>query len=84
MAERDDDRPRAAAPAQVTTQDVAKALADLTRAPEGPTGPNATTDPEDPAEHYFLASDGETKVNSEGQPINSKEAKQTAAARGFA
>lgn len=82
MAERDDER-RAVAPATVTTQDVAKALADLTKNPEGPTGPNATTDPEDPAKHYFLASDGETKVNAWGEEINSKEAKQRLAARGL-
>jgi hypothetical protein len=82
MAEKDDER-RAVAPAQVTTQDVARALADLTRAPEGPTGPNATTDPEDPAAHYFLAADGETKVNAWGEEIGSKEAKQRNAARGL-
>lgn len=83
MAEKDEER-RATAPSPaVTTQDVAKALADLTRAPEGPTGPNATTDPEDPAAHYFLAADGETKVNAWGEEINSKEAKQRLAGRGL-
>lgn len=86
MAERRDDdapQPRAAVVPAVTSQDVAKALADLTKAPEGPTGPNASTDPEKPEDHYFLASDGETKINAWGEEINSKEAKQRAAARGL-
>lgn len=84
MAERNDDAPRAVAPASVTSQDVAKALADLTKAPEGPTGPNASTDPEDPAEHYFLAADGKTKVNAFGEEKGSPEDKRRMAALGYA
>jgi hypothetical protein len=82
MAERSNDEPRAATPA-VTTQDVAKALADLTRAPEGPTGENASTDPKDPAEHFFLTSDGR-KVNAYGEEKGSKEDRQRMAALGYA
>lgn len=48
---------------------------------EPPLGPNATTTP--PEEHYFLASDGETKINAWGEEIGSKEAKQRAASRGL-
>lgn len=79
MAEKDE--PRAVAAPAVTTQDVAKALADLTRAPEGPTGPNATTDPENPEEHFFLASDGKTKVNAFGEEKGSAEDKKRMASR---
>lgn len=50
---------------------------------EPPPGPNASTEPENPEEHYFLASDGVTKIDSEGNPIDSKEAKQRRAARGL-
>lgn len=43
---------------------------------EGPLGPNMTTDPEDPRNHYFLASDGETKVNAFGEVKGSPEDKK--------
>lgn len=76
--------PTAAPTTAVTTQDVAKALADLTRTPEGPTGPNATTDPENPAEHFYLASDGKTKINAYGEEKGSAEDKRRMAALGFA
>lgn len=77
MAEnRRDDEPRASAAPAVTTQDVAKALADLTKAPDGPTGPNVTTEPEDPKAHYFIASDGETKINAWGEEKGSPEDKK--------
>ncbi len=77
-------RAPAAQSAAVTTHDVAKALADLTRAPEGPTGPNASTEPEDPAEHYFLAADGKTKINAYGEEKGSPEDKRRMAALGYA
>lgn len=87
MAENTDERPApqraaVAAPA-VTTQDVAKALADLTRAPEGPAGPNASSNVENPAEHYVLASDGKTKLNAYGEEKGSAEDKRRMAALGF-
>lgn len=87
MAERkDDDAPQqravAAAPA-VTTQDVAKALANLTMKPEGPTGENASTDTHDPKDHYFLAADGETKLNAFGEEKGSAEDKRRMAALGY-
>lgn len=39
-------------------------------------GPNMSTDPEDPAAHYFLASDGETKINAWGEVKGSPEDKK--------
>lgn len=36
-------------------------------------GPNATTDPEDPKAHYYLASDGKTKINAWGEVKGSPE-----------
>lgn len=73
--------PAAAQQASVQRQVVERTV--VREVTEPPPGPNATTDPEKPEEHYFLASDGETKVNAFGEDINSKEAKQRAAGRGF-
>ena len=81
MAEKDAERP-VAHPA--TTQQLAQAIErGLASTVEGPTGPNATTDPEDPGEHYFLAADGKTKVNAYGEEKGSAEDKRRMAALGF-
>jgi hypothetical protein len=75
MAERTDDKSaeRPIVTERVVTREVK----------EPPLGPNASTEPEDPAEHFYLASDGETKINAFGEPLDSKEAKQRLAARGL-
>lgn len=46
-------------PARQTSDQLAKEKAEL--------GANMATDPEDPKEHYFLASDKKTKVNAWGE-----------------
>ena len=51
---------------------------------EGPTGENAKTEPENPAEHFFLAADGKTKINAFGEEKGSKEDKQRMAGLGLA
>lgn len=39
-------------------------------------GPNATTEPADPKEHYFVATDGTTHVNAWGEVKGSPEDKK--------
>jgi hypothetical protein len=94
-----DKTPEELAAEQKAAEDAAKAAAappmavvdvnDLREAlrgtkPEGPTGKNASTDPEKPAEHYFLAADGKTKVNAYGEEKGSAEDKRRMAALGYA
>jgi hypothetical protein len=50
---------------------------------EGETGPNATTEPESPAEHYFLATDGKTQINAFGEKKGSDEDKRRMVSLGF-
>ena len=86
MAERrDDDAPAQPRPAAIPdTATVAQLRAALQGVHEDPPGPNASTDPQDPAEHYFLASDGKTKINAYGEEKGSAEDKRRMAALGFA
>jgi hypothetical protein len=83
MAERKDEEPKAAVAQLPDNATVAQLRAALTGVNEGPTGPNATTEPERPEEHFFLTADGR-KVNAYGEEIDSKEARQRLAARGLA
>lgn len=55
-------------PARQTVEQVVKERAAL--------GPNATTDPAKPEDHYYLASDGETKINAWGEEKGSPEDKK--------
>jgi hypothetical protein len=86
MAERRDEdapaqQPRPAAIPDTAT--VAQLRAALQGVDEGPTGPNASTDPEDPAEHYFIAADGETRINAFGEKKGSAEDKRRMSALGY-
>jgi hypothetical protein len=75
-------QPRPAAIPDTAT--VAQLRAALQGVNEEPTGPNASTDPENPAEHFYLASDGKTKINAYGEEKGSAEDKRRMAALGFA
>jgi hypothetical protein len=78
-----DQQPPSSPPmAVIDVNDLRDALRE--KPPEGPTGPNATTNPENPAEHYFLAADGKTKVNAYGEEKGSPEDKRRMAALGYA
>jgi hypothetical protein len=88
MAERKDEeqaqQPAPAARTSATAQQLAQAIErGLAATVELPTGPNANTQPEDPAEHYFLSTNGK-KVNAFGEEKGSREDKQRMAALGFA
>jgi hypothetical protein len=88
MAERkDEDQAQQPAPAARTTataQQLAQAIErGLAATVEPPTGPNANTQPENPAEHYYLSTNGK-QVNAFGEEKGSKEDKQRMAALGFA
>jgi hypothetical protein len=74
-------RPVAAIPDNATVAQLRAALQGTT---EEPAGPNATTEVEKPAEHFFLASDGKTKLNAFGEEKGSDEDKRRMAALGFA
>lgn len=86
MAERkDDEQPVGAARPAVTSQQLAQAIErGLASTVEEPIGPNAQTEPENPADHYFLATDGKTRINAFGEEKGSKEDRQRMAALGFA
>jgi hypothetical protein len=68
-------------PANATIADLRAALA--LDVDEGETGPNATTEPENPAAHYFLATDGKTQINAFGEKKGSDEDKRRMVALGF-
>lgn len=81
MAEKNDEQ-RPVMPATATVADLRAAL--LGSKAEGPTGDNAKADVDNPAEHYVLAEDGETKINAWGEEKGSKEDKQRMAGLGWA
>jgi hypothetical protein len=64
-ADEKDERPRTFVMEKVVTREVS----------EPAPGPNATTEIKDPETHYFLASDGKTKVNAFGEVKGSPEDK---------
>jgi hypothetical protein len=68
-------------PANATIADLRAALADVD---EPETGPNVNTEPEDPAGHYFLATDGKTQINAFGEKKGSDEDRRRMVALGFA
>lgn len=71
---------RPTATAQQLAQVIERGLAATV---EPPTGPNANTEPEDPAAHYFLSTNGKP-INAFGEEKGSKEDKQRMASLGFA
>jgi hypothetical protein len=78
MAEKPDDRTEQPVPT-VQRQVIERQV--IREVHEPPPGPNASTDP--PEDHYFLATDGVTKINAWGEKLGSPEARQRAAARGL-
>jgi hypothetical protein len=66
----------------LSASDLREALRD--KAPEKPTGKNATTTPDKPAEHYFLAADGKTQINAFGEEKGSDADKRRMVAVGLA
>jgi hypothetical protein len=70
MPEKQDDKPQTMVQRQVVERTVVRETV------EEPPGPNASTEPEDPEGHYFLAPDGETKINAWGEKKGSPEDKK--------
>lgn len=86
MAERDEEKAAAPTPRRAVMPDhatIQQLRAALQPMDEDPPGPNASTDPEDPAEHFFVAADGETKINAYGEKKGSAEDKRRMAALGY-
>lgn len=81
MAEKNEEQQRPVMPATATVADLRAAL--LGSKAEGATGDAAKTDVDDPAEHYFLAEDGKTKINAWGEEKGSKEDKLRMAGLGW-
>lgn len=76
------DQPKARPlPEDATVRDLRRALL---VADEAPTGPNVSTEPEKPGDHFTLAADGKTKLNAWGEEKGSDDDKRRMAGLGWA